>query len=374
MFEDLIIERVNSELEKISTTGEISYSAIPASDLSTFTKNFISVETDRIKDREHFRELVEKSVKLGINYTIRPNWTLENYLFGSYDAKPVEDILEKIEIFQFYHYYVDLVYNYINEKSLVVITKINTKRVLEDADKMLYEKLTKDISSVKIKNFFLQIFKLKYYDENQINLDSTIPFLLIRLFLEDKKFQPLLKKFAVIDNISDSLQINLKDIVKVLTDKYEADKEKTEVTAEPVKEEIHPDKKATDELPEVPESSVSLSGKHKEKETASEEKEYDEDRAYPVEVIDHPIGFTSKHLSKLFKQSELAGILKKVFRNEQDAMESALDDLYEISKWQVAVQYLKDVYIKNNVDLQNKYVILFIDVMQNYFTNKEDEY
>ena len=370
MFEELINDRVNSELSKLNYVTNVTLQDVAASDLSNFTKNFIAVEANTIKDREHFRELVEKSVKLGINYAIRPKWTLSNYLFGTLDAKPVEEVLEKIEIFQFYHYYIDLIYDYINEKSIVVITKNNTYKVLGEADKLLHEKLTKDITSVKIKNFLLQLFKLRYSDESAIGLESKIPFLFIRLFLEDKSFDEILNKFAVLSEISDSYLIDLKTIVKVLTNKIDIPEKPVPITAD--EEEVFKTdfeiKEKPDNLPEVPAttSEVKPVKKH------IEEKIYEEDKAYPVEVIDHPIGFGTKHLNRLFKDYEYKSILKKVFRSNRDEMETALEELYNIDSWDNAKNYMKDIYIKNKVDLTNKYVILFTDVLFNYFSEKEE--
>ena len=49
----------------------------------------------------------------------------------------------------------------------------------------------------------------------------SIPFVFVRIFLEDKNFIELLEKFKVIDGLKDSDEVELKVLIKVLMNKYE---------------------------------------------------------------------------------------------------------------------------------------------------------
>ena len=198
MFENIIEEKVRTELSKVENLDFISINNVRNSGLSIFTKNFINAETDKVGDMNLLNELIEKAVKLNLNYVLRPKWTLINYLFGNFDSRPEEELIRKLEIFQFYLYYPEHITNYLRDSSLIVVTKNKIQNLISDADLTLYDKFTQNITSVKIRNFFLQLFKLKYEDESTIGLDSTIPYSFLRIFLEDKSFKDILMKFEQI--------------------------------------------------------------------------------------------------------------------------------------------------------------------------------
>ena len=132
----------------------------------------------------------------------------------------LKKFLERVKIFQFYSYYTDLITDFINDTSISHITNSKVRELIDEVNSVLYEKLTSDVTSIKIRNFFLQIFKLTYQQNSDITLSSSIPFQYLRLFLEDKSFEDILEKFHVIDRISDGIELDLKTIIKVLTNKY----------------------------------------------------------------------------------------------------------------------------------------------------------
>ena len=108
----------------------------------------------------------------------------------------------------------------LQDNQLEYIISIKNLSVFYGSNEAIHKKLTGDINNAKIKNFLLQIFLLKYDSESNYNLESTIPFSFIGIFLEDKSFLDLEKKFGVIKGINNETEISLKDIIKVMTDKY----------------------------------------------------------------------------------------------------------------------------------------------------------
>ena len=55
-------------------------------------------------------------------------------------------------------------------------------------------------------------------------------------------------------------------------------------------------------------------------------------------------------------------------------MFSAFEELEKLNTWEEAVSYLKIIFKKNNVDMYNKNVVLFIDLLNDYYTNLEKGY
>jgi hypothetical protein len=116
---------------------------------------------------------------------------------------------------------------------------------------------------------------------------------------------------------------------------------------------------------------------HREKKTV-EEKTFEVKDEPVQEVIKEPEEYEvnyhadgTEKIKHLFKQDEKNAILKKVFKGSKSAMHEAFDDLEKFSTWSDASGYLKELFIKNKVDLYNKRIVLFIDILNDHFKDKE---
>ena len=392
MFKDITSNKIKYLNDIADMLPGFTFEDIEKSSLPDFNKKFLKEESKNISDKKQLTSLLDKSVKLLINYTIRPKWTLINYLYGGFDSKSTDEILRKISIFQFYKYYKELISNYIKSNSLIFITSAKVTELIDETNTVLCEKLTTDISGIKIKNFFIQIFKLKYGEEKDINLEDSLPFVFIRLFLEDKNFYELLEKFKIIEGLKDNDNIELKSIIKVLMNKYVVNKE----TVLKENEEIAADKDKI--VIEKEESALQVNKKQKKNfRKLKIDNKFESEAIQPVDVqkkIDegeqknkikekeiyddlfehHPPGPDSKKIRRIFKEGELNIIAKKVFKSSRMSMFSAFEELEKFKTWSEAVGYLKELFKKNNVDRYNKYVILFIDLLNDYYTNIEKGY
>ena len=409
MIESLAKDKFEQEIGKIKNINNLSIQEIRKSTLLPFVKKFIFVEAKETINEDTLSTLITKAVKLDINYALRPKWTLINYLFGGADSKNVKEILRKIKIFQFYSYYTNLITDFINDISMSYITIGKIRELIDEINSVLYEKLTTDVTSIKIRNFFLQIFKLKYQQNSDITLSSRIPFQYLRLFLEDKSFDDILEKFHIIDRISDGIELELKTIIKVLTDKYSTNldeqfqtEEVKEIKEEKKKEVIDIDLKT--ELPSKEKDVIEIDIKDKKskeesicskdllqtkrKSVKKEKVKEDTPKKIKRELFDkskQSIPALSKsHVSekdvrhikterikRLFKKDELLHIAKRVFRSSKLSMYKSFNELEEIDSWEEAAEFLKALFLKNNVDLYHKDVVLFVDVLNDYFTRKE---
>jgi hypothetical protein len=427
MFEEIVDSKYRQLKNITDKLKIISLEEIKKSDLPVFTVNFLCNEQQEINDRDTLNSLLEKSVKLNVNYSLRPKWTLVNYLFGSYDSKPADEILKKAEIFQFYRYYVDLITHHIKDHALMFITQEEVKALTDDANKVVLEKLVKETSGIKIKNFFSQIYKIKYGNDREINLDWSIPYLFIKLFLEDKDFQDLLNKFKIIPGLDNSMEIEMKTAIKVLTNKYYVNddffvlkdepqnvKSETptvkedietmageqkmknrfeapgkidltgELSGKPVAEKFPEEKKEikTEDEEEKPSGIIRIIKNipskrfHREKKTDGKKiTEVKEEPASEIkedkEIIHENYSDGIEKIKHIFKEDEKAAILKKVFKGSKSAMDDTFDELEKFKTWQSASDYLKELFRKNKVDLYNKRIVLFIDILNDHFIERE---
>jgi hypothetical protein len=428
MFEE-IVEKKYRPLKAIADEQKsISVETIKNSDLPLFAINFLFAEQVEINDRDTLNALLEKSVKLIVNYSLRPKWTIVNFLFGGYDSKPADEILRKAEVFRFYRYYIDLITSHIKDNALMFLTQDDVKFLVDEANKVVLEKLVKNTSSVKIKNFFSQIYKLKYGEDKEINLDWSIPYLFIKLFLEDKEFQDLLDKFKIIPGLDDTMEIEMKTAIKVLTDKYYVNTdffvlkdEKSSMKSETSNAKSETDIIFNEEKEKIPENNIELKDKaveekisppvidkikpeedekpkgiiriikniptkrfHKEKKIVEEKiepvigdaKESTEEKtekpAETEQVYKKRERISDEEKIKyIFKKEEIIVIQKRVFKDSKSAMYEAFDELEKFSTWQDASDFLKEIFLKNKVDLYNKYIVLFVDLLNDYFLKIE---
>jgi hypothetical protein len=360
MFEDLIQRKIKEEKAKAKSVMVFSTEGIAKSDLSLFTKGFVNIETNGENiNPDVLNQLIEKSVKLGLNYTLRPKWTLLNYIFGTLESVTVNIVTRKLEIFRFYKFYEETVRKYINEKNPLAITKSKVLSLFDDADTILHDRLLTDANAVKTKNFFLQLFRLKYSESTEISLNSSIPFGYIRIFLEDKSFYGLLEKFTVIKKLHDGREIELKDIIKIISGRFVSEGESLKDIALTPGESYN-----------VPEEEFEYTTPSEEmSKTFEEEPKQDEvkisERARPKNEPENEV-----KLLTLFSREEADRILKKVFLNNKIQMYSVMNEIAEKENWDEASDKLKDVFLENKVDMYHKDVVLFVDALNDFFSKK----
>lgn len=348
MFEKIINKKIHDEIKKISTLENVTKNSIKYSNIDPFIKMFIDVESLEINDKSELEKIIEKALKLNFNYTIRPKWTIINYIFGNLDSRPSEFVLNKLAIFRFYKYYYENIKSYINEKKIVIITKKSVIDIIDTTDTGLHDKLLTNPSALKTKNFFLQVFKLKHPDVNSINLNSFIPFGFIRIFLEDKLFTGLLEKFNSIEKIDDPVEIDLRTIIKTILGKYVS---KLDIAS---KNEDDNEIYAKPYFQDTEQENLTFEEKSTESDNLISEKELIE----------------SNPLLKLFKKNEIEKITKKIFRNDRLQMFETLEIIDKLPDWNYVSEHLKQLFIKNRVSMYNKDVILFIDILQEHFSKR----
>ncbi len=395
MLESLVEKKIAAEKDEVRDIELITKDVILKKNLSDFTRNYIVNDVTQTADTSELLQKIEKANKLYFNYAIRPKWTLLVFLFNDFESRPPSEILKKLNLFPFYNYYADAVRNFITDNFQIFVTKSEVTAIIDSTNKIIYEKLSTEIGSTKIKNFFLQIFKFKYGDEPNWSLESTIPFSLVRIFLEDKSFGDLLNKFKATGAFSDSTEISLINIVKVLTDKYSV----------PAREQTPPNLTGPAKLPEEKkpvEPTKPVEEKKSVVQTPVKEKErkviYDkskeevkksqeavtERKIYSDQLIKASEERTSKEVKEkkneagsrsslkiLFDEKQLDRISSKIYNKSLISMDKSFEKLNHYKTWFEASNHLKEIFKNNRVDIYNKDVITFVDMVSEFYKDRE---
>lgn len=394
MFENFVHGKIQKENAILHNLTEISKENILKSKLSEFSKKYLLYDYPVQPDESEFLTRIEKSNKLYFNFAIRPKWTLLTFLFGNFESRPPNEIINKLNVFPFYNYYTDAIKDFIKSNFQIFVTKGELTLIIDETNKAIYEKLTDNINNLKIKNFFLQLYNLKYEDESNYNLESAIPFSFIKIFLEDKSYFVLKKKFDAVKNFNDKSEISMKDIIKILTDKYnktgiinayktedypselnssaqnEEDSKKIEIEIPPADKNIileNENQKDTDTNEEILIEPVSekIYSEQLLKATAESEKSASEIKTDKTGINESSV------LKDLFDEKQFQKILNKIYNSDIIRSEKSLALLSSLKNWKEASKHLKEIFKNNRVDIYNKEVVNFVNVLNEYFKHKE---
>lgn len=392
MFENFVLGKIKKENEVINENWQTILSGeedlkewIVKSSLSDFTKNYIINDYEDKIDREELLSRIEKANKLYFNYALRPKWTLLTFLFNNFESRPPNEIIKKLNLFPFYNFYGEAITGFIKGNFQIFCTKTEIASIIDEANKAVHEKLSEDTNNSKIKNFFLQIFKLKYADESGYGLESTVPYAFIKIFLDDKGYADFRKKFTVIKDLKDDTEVSLKDIIKVLTGKYNLpeteevkkpestnisispevtipkEQEKNKI-AVPLKKEI-PEKKIIEKKPDEIKQPEKIYSEQLIK--AAEEKKPEENKADSLKVSE------DRNVKELFNEKQLEKIADRIYNSDLIYRDKSFNKLNNYKTWFEVSNHLKEIFKVNNVDIYNKDVISFIDTLNDYYKNRE---
>lgn len=376
MFEDFVEKKIASEIEIIKKLPVLNKENLLKSGLSEFSKNYLLTESAFNQNQEEISKNLEKSNKLYFNYTLRPKWTLLAFLFNNFESRPPEDILHKLDYFPFYKFYTDSIKNFLSKNAQIFITKNEIRAIIDETDKIIFEKLTGDITNDKIKNIFKQLFILKYNDEAELNLESSVPFSFIKIFLTDKLYDDLLKKFSILPGIREDQEISLKDIIKIMSDKYsKSEKEPPKVS------DIKPESAPLKEVKKVEKSEKVKPEKIqivKQKEPVTEKKIYSEELLKAGEKESSQINTgilnsasSANNIKNLIPGKLDEKITNMIYNSDLIDKSKSFNKLNTYKTWLEASEHLKDIFKKNNVDIYHKEVIQFINILQEYYNKAE---
>jgi hypothetical protein len=370
MFEQITDKRFKDAVEIVNNLRNYSTETIISSRLNDFTKSFIINDGSKFSSKEELIRVVEKSIKLNLNYCIRPTWTLINYLFGNFDSKQKEDIQKKVDIFIYYTFYTETIKEVTSDEHYISIKRPLIEGVLRQVNADIYSKLTSDITSLKIKNLFLQIFRLKYGDNVEVSLDMSIPYNFIKMFLGDKGFNDLIALFSKAGFTKDNEEIELKTIIKVLTGKINSAKEIYKGSVETEQKPVEEIKEVVKEGPVVVPEKI--------EETDKEERLYSDNSTTEdlstlsgiSEEFEEKEEIPEKHLRFYFKDEEIKIISRKIFKGNKYLLLDSLLEIEKLRNWREATEFLKEVFINNKVNIGDKGVIMFVDVLNDYFEKR----
>ena len=151
---------------------------------SKINENFnqISEEIKLTKkfSKEYISKLLLHATSFNVNYVVRPNWSLLQFIFENEDEKYVAEVKQILNYLYYYPYYKRILINYFNKKHLYKITEEEMVSVLDKIDRINLESNIEEIVEESLSNI------IHFVNSGEVS-NNRISKGIIELFLIDKK-------------------------------------------------------------------------------------------------------------------------------------------------------------------------------------------
>lgn len=331
-----------------------------------------------------FNQLLERAIKLEMNYLIEPQRTLSQFIFKNNPVVSTMEVYDTLKYFFKYGYYKDAISDYFNTKYLHEISQDQFQVLIAQIDEKIFKENTFETTLKTIKTISNFINESTGLESDDIDLEvilhafrdrnlNTYTELIEHLKAKDEK----LISFSSLENIlrDESLQ------------SLEPVEREAEIAEEqPLKmEEI---KDIEESKPEVEVDEIEI-GEMKiepveEEEEDEEEEEEEEIAAEPIavksKVADEMADFVAsqmksdqplQNLNDMIMGRTRKKIIKKLFNKNEKAFLSFIKLVNDQSAWKEASIVIDEAFYEHGINPYSKEAIIFSDIIYLRFFPKD---
>jgi len=346
-----------------------------------------------------FNQLLERAVKLEMNYLIEPQRTLTQFLFKDSPIISTMEIYDTLKYFFRYNYYKDAISDYFNTKYLHEISQDQFIDLMEQIDEKIYKdnmlettlKTLKTIcgfvnEALEEKTEVISINVLEHaFSDHKLDAYAD----LVKQLKESEKteislsdLEPILSEgnIEIIDQVEadsskrEATQIMLENLEDIESSKPEVevseiDLKQPEITLEePEEEEID------DELEEEEEEVEEIPVKAKKEESVSEApahegKEADDLANFVASQIKSDQSM--EDVNKIITGRNRKKIVKNLFKKKENEFISFVDILNSQTNWKEASVIIDEEFYQRGINPYSKEAILFSDMVYTRFFPKD---
>jgi len=355
---------------------------------------------DRLKQnatfsRSKFHQLLERAVKLEMNYLIEPHRTLTQFLFKDSPRISTMEVYDTLKYFFRYEYYKNAISDYFNMKYLREISQDQFVDLINQIDEKAFaeNRLETTLKTIKtIMDFLSEVL------EKEVN---TLKVSMLHAAFRDRnleEYSALAKR--VMDETSIS-ELSFADIEKMLRDGIipgieETVKEPTEVIGFEKIESIEESKPevALEEI-ELQETTVAEMEEEEEPEEEFEEEVEEEVETEPEvaeeeeiveqvpvsgrvadDLADHVARQISsdsplQDLHEMVKGRVRRKAIKKLFKKNESDFKAFIDELNTLGTWKEASRVIDEVFYERGINPYSKEAIALSDIIYLRFFPKD---
>jgi hypothetical protein len=353
-----VLHRLRTGLDASPAFQRIDRSA-PAADL---IRSFLrSLSYGYAFPREEFLSLLQDAFHFVTNYLLRPQWTLESFLFEGRSAVRVEELAARFSYIVDYSYFADLVLRILRKRQLEEAGIEEVRSLIARID----DQIVRQHNPRELSRLTRPIYDFLLLEENVDN--RPIPLAPILLFFQDKKLTYLRDYVEGVCRIREMHALTMDELRTLIEDLETAESAGT--PAAPPVEEF-----PAETSPLLP----SGSPPDAEEVTAAAPEEPAAQQPGPTGTsANAALSLTYAGLQESRRSSSLADLdvlvetserkkvfLKKIFLRDEDYYGAVVKALNDIRTWEEASAYLTEFFETNRLDPFSEEVVEFTDIVQ----------
>lgn len=356
---------------------------------------FDKLQQNSIFDLTRFNHLLERAIKLELNYIVKPHRTLSQFIFKNSDTVSTIEVYDTLKYFFKFEYYKNAISDYFNAKYLRSISHDQFIDLINQIDEKAFEEDRLNTTLKTIKSIMAAISEARQTEITKLSIDILYDALSDRK-LED--YSSLVQKVKYETELSeltfDEIEVLLKD--NKLPGEQQAEEVKGESAFESYEdiEESAPDVDV--ESIEVKESAVDVSLKEDEEDKIDESDEIEEieeedevteeiKKEAPAPVAHGTVAsdladYVAKQMSSDSPLLELSTmiqgrtrrkVIKKLFKKNEQKFVDFLNLINNESSWKSASKIIDDEFYEREINPYSKEAINLSDIIYLRFFPKD---
>lgn len=338
-----------------------------------------------------FNQLIERAVKLEMNYLIEPHRTLTQFIFKDSPIVSTIEVYDTLKYFFRYEYYKEAISDYFNLKFLREISEDQFVDLINQIDEKAFSEDRANTTLKTIKTI------MAFLGEAQDNYINSLSVDLLYAALKDRNLDDYVKLVERLQRETRFKELTFEQIEALIKEGIIPGIGKEEVKApESVGLSEHEDietskpEVSVEEI-EVQESKVDVAEIEEEE---FEEEVYEEEEVEEEAVVEKPniaqdladhvarqmaSDTPLSDLNEVFKGRMRRKIIKRLFKKDEHDFVSFLDQINGLETWKDASRLIDDEFYNRSINPYSKEAIAFSDTVylrffpkDKYVMNEED--
>jgi hypothetical protein len=337
-----------------------------------------------------FNQLLERAIKLEMNYLIEPQRTLSQFIFKDNAVVSTIEVYDTLKYFFRYEYYKNAISDYFNTKYLHEISQDQFQELISQIDEKVFAENTFEMTLKTVKTITSMMSEATNQEINEIDVE------VLTHALSDRHLETYLKLMEQLKKQKQE-SISLTDLENILR----------EESLNPLKEEAKVEEKAPEETqlrmkeiedieeskPTVAVDSIEIGEISSQPEAEVEEEEEEEELEDETEVIeaapsaktgarvaDEMADFVASQiksdqplqdLNTMFTGRTRKKIIKRLFKKKENDFGKFLSQLNETSAWKDASVLIDEEFYERGINPYSKEAIIFSDIAYVRFFPKD---
>ncbi len=381
---------IRDEEEKFSSSDRFDYDMPEVRIL--IDQIFDNLKQNARFDQNKFNQLIERAIKLEMNYLIEPHLTLSQFIFKDSQVVSTMEVYDTLKYFFKYGYYKDAISEYFNAKYMREISREQFNQLIAKIDENAFKENLFETTLKTIKTITGFMSEAVSADVQTIELD-----VLLHAFQDRnlEKYTKLMEELKAKDqselSLADLETVLREESIEVLTEPVPAVEEAVTEEEAPVEEEtLHMEEieDIEDSKPVVEVTEIEV-GEIRPEEIAEEEEEEEEvvvAAAAPAKndtkgsVADDLAAFVASQIQSDKPLEDLNAIvvgrtrkkvIKKLFNKKENEFLSFVNIVNEQSAWKDASVIIDNAFYERGINPYSKEAIIFSDLIYIRFFPKD---